>query len=369
MASRSENPMQTPHDLERLEPRQLMSTTPVVINGTNGNDTITVAFAQPPVLTQARAMTRAVRISGGIGGVFGALPTRTVITINGQQTVRDIDASQPVTINGLDGADKITVTGYHGVTIFGGRVDDPIQSTGDGADTIRGGDGPDFIDGGFFSDLIFGNGGNDTLHGGGREDTIFGGNGNDQIFGDASDDTLNGDGGNDTLVGGDNSGLLVGGPGSDVLRDGRIDYSSSTSRLTFTDNGFADDGPDNDNIGDLSEIRTGSGNDYINVEHSRVRCKIFGNAGSDVIVGSAFADEIDGGADDDIIIGLAGNDTINGNLGDDLLYGNEGDDNIFAREKTGHDTVFAGSGHNTVFVDGLDKVIHDANGHDDVNPY
>jgi Ca2+-binding RTX toxin-like protein len=358
--------MPTHNGFESLETRRLMSTTPIVINGTNGNDTITVAFESipAPVLTQARAITRAFRVTGSI---FGTPSPRTVITVNGQTSVVNIDPSQPVTINGLDGADRITVTGYHGVTIFGGRLNDPLVGTKDSTDTLSGGDGPDFIDGGFFSDQIKGNGGNDTLHGGGREDTVSGGSGNDQIFGDESNDTLNGDGGNDTLVGGDNSGLLVGGWGSDVLRDGRVDYSGSTARITLTDDGVANDGPagENDNIGNLNEIRTGSGNDYINVEHSQFNCDIFSGAGNDLIVGTTQDDEINSGSGDDCVIALAGKDTINGGIGDDLLYGNEGDDWIVASDKTGHDTIFAGTGNNTIICDGIDKIVP-GGGHDDV---
>ncbi len=150
----------------------------LTINGTNGDDTITLT-------------------SDG---------TNVIATLNGT-------ASQPfpvsgitsITVNGLAGNDNITIESSMpatlGVSVQGGPGDDTITG-GPGNDTLGGGAGNDSIAGGPGDDSIKGGQGDDTLAGGKGNDTLFGSLGNDILRGGLGDDSLNGGAGTNQMYGG-----------------------------------------------------------------------------------------------------------------------------------------------------------------------
>ena len=185
-----------------------------------------------------------------------------------------------IVVNGLDGADRITLTGvtrsYTGsLTIDGGAGNDSIFVAtsvkqgvqllgGDGNDTLSGGSGNDTIDGGAGQDDLRGNAGNDLIRGGDGNDTINGGSGDDTIGGGAGNDRINGGAGNDALAGGDGNDTIYGDSGNDTL---------------------------------LGE----AGNDYLQ-----------GGSGNDLVLGGEGDDTVDGGADADTVCGGSGKDIVRG---------------------------------------------------------
>jgi Ca2+-binding RTX toxin-like protein len=144
---------------------------PLTINGTTGNDVITITRSGSSYAVSVNRRARNYRISQAGGFI----------------------------VNGLDGNDTITLaTGVLSSSIFGGNGNDTLTG-GDGNDVIRGGAGDDRIDGGDANDSIYGEDGNDILLGGNGNDRISGGRGDDQIYGGAGNNQLNGDDGNDVF--------------------------------------------------------------------------------------------------------------------------------------------------------------------------
>jgi Ca2+-binding RTX toxin-like protein len=180
----------------------VLSGTTLTIDGTSGNDTITVR------------------------------QTATQLTVDGE-TIRDgskyVSSIVPsrvtrIVVRGAAGNDTISL---NGVTIpaqlFGGPGNDRIIS-GNAATTVYGDQG---------NDTIFGGSGNDWLVGGDGNDLIYGSGGNDWISGDNGDDKLYGEAGNDTINGGDGRDFLSGGVGNDVLDGHGFGYSRGDLERNF----------------------------------------------------------------------------------------------------------------------------------------
>jgi hypothetical protein len=94
-----------------------------------------------------------------------------------------------------------------GVSVQGGPGDDTIIG-GPGNDTLGGGAGNDSISGGPGDDSIKGGAGDDILAGGKGNDTLFGGLGNDTLRGALGDDSLNGGAGTNQLYGGQGNNIF-----------------------------------------------------------------------------------------------------------------------------------------------------------------
>ena len=114
----------------------------VVINGTNGNDTITVTN------------------NNGVVKVSGLA---TDVTISG------FEATDRLVINGLGGDDILNASGFTGMQL-----------------TLSGGDGDDVLIGGPGNDILHGDAGDDVLIGGGGQDVLDGGTGNNVIINSAT---------------------------------------------------------------------------------------------------------------------------------------------------------------------------------------
>ena len=190
---------------------------PLVINGTAGNDVISVA-----------------ELKGGV----------VQVTMNDVVLQYSLQSATDMQIFGWAGDDKIYLTGLvRRVLVDGGTGNDWIDARGvasskatlnlrggEGNDTIIGGAGHDSLDGGNGDDLLVGSVGNDTLLGGNGNDFLVGGSDNDVLDGGAGDDVLLGGSGNDSLKGGDGNDTLIGGGGTDVLNGG-----SGTNQLLYWD--------------------------------------------------------------------------------------------------------------------------------------
>jgi Ca2+-binding RTX toxin-like protein len=129
------------------------------------------------------------------------------------------------------------------------------------------------------------------------------------------------------------------------------------------------------------------GDDFINIEGSKLPCRVFGGGGKDTIItgsgndfvagdndrdatgawaettGAGDADYIDTGAGNDTLMGDAVGDVLRGGVGDDQIEGGAGRDNIDAG--AGNDAIFARDGKGGDMVnggDGFDLVLYDQPG-------
>jgi Ca2+-binding RTX toxin-like protein len=322
---------------ETLESRQLRdATSAFVINGTSGNDVITVNYDPPPVLIQVKAMTRF-----RFGGLKGTGTGRTEITKNGVMTVAYIPMNQRIVINGLDGNDTIKVLGAH-----------PVDMRGDkGDDTMTGGAG---------NDTVWGYWGQDVLRGGPGNDTLIGEEGNDNLQGDAGADLLSGGWGTDTA-----------------------DYASRTTPLSINVDGLPGDGNagESDNVGlDMEIIECGSGNDFVTAAGAlEWGTQIYGNLGNDTLEGSDGPDYIEGGKGSDALFGLGGKDIIAGHwcwasrhaapttddTGTNFIRGGAGSDSLYSGSRLGRDTVCGDEGDDFLFGDRND-ILDGGSGDDDI---
>ncbi|MFO0807245.1 MAG: calcium-binding protein [Gemmataceae bacterium] len=150
----------------------------LTINGTNGDDTITVSQTS----TQIKVTVATVTTN------FSAFSTRLVVVFgyNGSDSIDLSGLACPARVFGGWGQD----------TILGGRGHDLIYGEAED-DSIDGGPGNDLIIGGQGNDLLLGNFGNDEIFGDDANGAAFGGN--DTIAGGRGFDWLYGEGGNDSL--------------------------------------------------------------------------------------------------------------------------------------------------------------------------
>jgi len=133
----------------------------VIVNGTGGNDTVTVA-----------TMSGATWVTG-LAAKVGVFHAETQV--------------DEVTVNGLGGNDVLSGTGL--------AVTGPLV-------TLDGGDGDDTVTGSAGDDVLLGGNGNDRLVGLSGDDLIDAGAGDDSVAGGSGDDILNGGDGTDTIDGG-----------------------------------------------------------------------------------------------------------------------------------------------------------------------
>ncbi|HEX8913890.1 MAG TPA: hypothetical protein VF796_16190, partial [Humisphaera sp.] len=154
---------------ESLEPRQLLSITPVgpivnlnlLIQGTYGDDAIAL-------------------VQGGTA----AAPT-VVATVNGVATTYDFTKYLSLSVNGLAGNDAIDCSKLTTIGV-----------------TVRGGVGDDVIRGGGGNDTLYGGAGNGNAFDESGKDTVYGNGGNDRLFASTyAAATLDGGAGNDTIRG------------------------------------------------------------------------------------------------------------------------------------------------------------------------
>jgi Ca2+-binding RTX toxin-like protein len=238
---------------------------PYIINGTNGNDLITIIEWPLNVIS---------------------------INLNGTHQTVTLAAGRELQVYALDGHDLVNLVGLTRPTfVDGGNGHDLIQGLlvtntaaplwlkgGEGFDLLRGGAGRDHIDGGLGNDFLSGGSGNDLLYGREGMDILLGDAGDDSLQGGDGDDFLWGGAGNDTLLGQNGDDILMGGAGLDIL----------------------DGGLGNDVLDGGSETDT-----------------LIGGIGDDVLFGGTGNDNLQGGDGNDLLEGGGGLDTIHGGNGVD----------------------------------------------------
>ena len=359
----------------------------VIVNGTAGDDTVTVASSGSSVVVNglseqvtingAEAANDLLVINGGggadnivVGDLTGTGVTQVAIDLAGTPG-SGVGDGQPdtVTVNGTAGNDTVQVTGSGGsvsvaglpalVTISGSEAgsdqlvintlggDDVITAAGLPAATVQltidAGAGNDTITGGDGNDMLLGRAGNDTVIGGRGNDTAFLGNGNDTFVwnpGDGSD-VVEGQAGFDTLQ---FNGANINENINISANGGRVAFTRDVAGITMDLNGIerinfvALGGADTITVDDL----TGTGVTQVNIDLS-------GTVGSGQGDGAADTVIVNGTAGDDTVTvassgssvavnGLSEQVTINGaEAANDLLVinGGGGDDNIVVGDLTG----------------------------------
>jgi Ca2+-binding RTX toxin-like protein len=372
------------NDVETIEVEARGGTDTVTVNDLSGTDTTKVAIDLEGVSGSGVGDGQAdsVIVNGTNGGdTIGVVGSGNDLAVTGLPalvTVSNTDgALDKLTINALGGDDKIVATtlvaGIVALTVDGGAGDDTILGS-QGADILLGGDG---------NDSVFGDNGDDTAFLGAGDDVFQWdpGDGNDAVDGQDGNDTLlfnganvaenidivanggralflrnianvvmdlndveaidfNALGGADNIVVGDLSGTdvtkvaidlagvlggnagdkqvdsvtVTGTNGDDVVAiasvGGQIVVSGLQAQVIL----------DHAEAGDKLVINGLGGDDVINasgLEAGKVALQVNGGLGADIVIGSEGNDTVVGGDGDDTALLGAGNDTFVWNPGDD----------------------------------------------------
>ncbi len=289
---------------------------------------------------------------GGAGD--GATDTVIVNGTAGNNHITVTSSGASIVVNGLatqvivDGAEAANDT----VVVSGLAGNDTLDGSALAAGLLR----TLTLDGGAGNDTLIGSRGADMLIGGDGDDVITGGAGNDQLFGGA---------GNDRFVWnpGDGSDLVDGGDGTDTLT---FNGSDANETISIGPNGshvslFRDVG---NVLMDISAVENlvvnaGAGDDTI----------VAGNGlaplTSLTIDGGAGNDSITGGDGNDMLMGGDGNDTLVGGRGSDQLFGGAGDDTFVWNPGDGSDVIEGQAGTDTLQFNGsnaAEKIDISANG-------
>ncbi len=316
----------------------------IVLNGGDGNDTVSALTATDPLLN---------------------------LSLNGEAGDDSIvGGSGADSIDGGDGDDQLF--GAAGAnTLVGGIGNDQLFGGAD-SDSILGGVGNDLAFGDSGNDFFFGDAGEDSCDAGAGNDTVDGGDGDDLIFGQAGFDSITGGTGNDNVNAGDDDDTVVGLGGIDYIEGGNGNDSliggddpdgfDAGAGNDFVDGGFGNDfmygfagndtmlgqdGADGIDAGDGADsVDAGAGNDFM-----------YGLAGNDTLIGGDGNDGMDGGAGDDSMLGGLGNDLLFGNFGNDFQNGGAGNDSIDGN--AGNDTLDGDANDDLIFSSGggVDQII------------
>ncbi len=286
---------------------QLTGTT-LTVNGTSGDDVITVDEGQITVNEGAVTVISASTLKITINGVIYLFPASLVTAIN----LLASGGNDTTTVNSLIAGTKLTSTSGSGNdSVFV----NPLVST---AVTLIGGAGNSTLTGGA---------GNDTLIGGTGNNVLTGGGGADKFIlaarasgAPATQDTLtNSTATNTLLLNNFSNGLTFSlAVGSGIAQAIQAGYSLDIANNVF------------------KTLVLGAGNNNV-TGNSSVDTTIVGGAGNDTLTGGTGNDVLVGGAGNNTLIGLDGNDTLVGGVGNDSLSGG-----------AGNDVLVGGSGSNTL---------------------
>ena len=273
-----------------------------------------------------------------------------------------------------------TITGTNGNDTLRGTEEAEVISGRGGDDTLDGRGGADRLDGGPGNDTVTyrsapsavvvdlstgraedGFGSVDTLvsighvEGSSHADTLTGNDNVNHLRGRGGDDQLFGLGGDDVLEGGAGSDRLDGGPGSDMASYRNAGPEGVLVRLSFDNEGTADDGQGGqDTLVSIGNIEGSAGPDHLSGNGNKNHFlgldgddflsgfdgddRLEGGAGNDILIGDnaevGFGSDFPGqGPGNDILLGGAGDDYIEGSLGDDFIDGGPGNDTVSYSEE------------------------------------
>ncbi len=341
----------------------------IQFNALGGSDDITVGDLSG---TDVKQVNLDLSAQAGSGQGDGAADTVTANGTQGNDTITVASSGASVVVNGL--AAKVTIAGAEGandsLVINGQGGDDTINAAGLNAGqvklTINAGLGNDTITGSKGDDLINGGDGNDLAKMGAGNDTFAWnpGDDNDTVDGQAGVDTLLFNGASiaeimDISANGGHARLTrnVGNITMDLDNVETIDVQAKGGADTITVNDLSQtdvsevkiDLGGADNEADTIVLNATNGNDAIVVTNNNGvitvsglgadvtitgfeandRIVINGLGGDDVIEASGLSGMLltaNGDDGDDVLVGSPGNDTLLGGAGDDVLVGGGGQD-------------------------------------------
>jgi hypothetical protein len=188
----------------------------VVINGYSGRDMI---YAYPNV-------SRPIHANGGFdndslyGGAAaddlrGGHGIDYIVGNNGNDV---LDGGVAGFASFWDNTGRDSVFGMAGDdTLYANEVDECYLHAGDGNDSIYGYERAEKVIAGAGADYIYTAGGNDNISAGSENDIVYAGAGDDVVHGEAGNDWMSGDDGNDKMYAGAGDDVMAGGNGDDVL--------------------------------------------------------------------------------------------------------------------------------------------------------
>jgi Ca2+-binding RTX toxin-like protein len=314
----------------------------VTVNGTAGDDTVTVATSGTGVVVNGLAA----KVT--LSGTEGALDSLTVNGLGGNDTINAsaLNAGQvKLTINGGAGDDTIIGSKGDDLVIGGQGSDKALLGAGNDTFVWNPGDGSDTVDGQAGTDTLQFNGANID-----EKIDISANGGHASLTRDIANITMdldnvetidvNAKGGADTITVNDLTGTDVnkvnidlgqtGGGGDGAVDTIVINATKGDDTITVTNNNGVI------TVSGLPETVT------ISNFEANDRLVINGLGGNDVIAASGLSGmqlTANGGDGDDVLIGSFGNDTLTGGPGDDVLLGNGG-----------QDVLDGGSGSNVVIA-------------------
>lgn len=268
----------------------------------------------------------------------------TIVSVAGLE-IASYGSENADNISGLETGDLTPadlIYGYGGNDTITGQSGDDIVYAGIGNDYVLGGVGNDILFGEQGADSMYGGLGDDLIYGGDDNDILAGDDtfpsssmtGNDTIYGGTGDDTVSGGRGDDTLYGDEGNDSLNGNDGNDTLYGG-----------LGNDQLNGDVGTD---TASYADITVGG----VSVSLALTTLQNTLNAGSDTLlnienlVGTAFADTLLGNTAANVLSGGAGADTLKGQDGNDTLYGGAGVD--YLEGNNGNDLLYGGEGADTL---------------------
>lgn len=308
----------------------MSSTGGLSINGANGTDTVSYAFAQ------AGVTVRLGLLSGQITGqsqdtlfnIENVVGTQFADIIVGDSSNNTIEGG--LGKDNLDGGLGIDTVSYAGSTL-GVIVDLTLQ--GSTQDTQGGGldllDNFENIRGSNFDDIFTGDAGTNEIYGRDGDDTYVYGQ---TTTGPGNIDYFEGGAGSDTI----DLSLISGSIGVDL---GAESWGLMTGNAITTIRGTFDT-VENAVVGDASIVYGSSADNVISGDNASGNNQFYGYGGNDTLNGMNGADLLDGGEGDDVINGGSGVDTIYGGNGDDIIDGGSHGDIIDAG--AGNDWVSGG---------------------------
>ena len=343
----------------------------VIVNGTNGNDTIQVLGSGTTFAVAGLSATVLVTNSEG------ANDSLVVKALGGNDNV---NASTTAALGGIV---KLTIDGGAGDDALIGSRGDDVLFGGDGNDFIFGDDGNDRAEMGAGDDVFQWNpgDGNDTIEGQDGKDTMlfFGANIDEEItisanggrvsfFRDVATVTMDLNdveaidfralGGADKITVGDLSGTDM----ADIRLDlsgpnGGGDGAVDTVTVTGTNGDDAIQIADFDNA---TRVALGGLSAFVSItgtEGANDQLTVNALDGNDVVdAGSLSANAIgltlNGGRGEDILIGGDGNDLINGGDGNDTALMGAGDDTFVWNPGDDNDTLEGQDGSDTMLFNG-----------------
>src|SRR5262247_581866 len=360
----------------------------IQLNARGDVDTITVNDLTG---TDVKQVAIDLAATPGSGQGDGAADSVTVNGTAGDDRITVASSGASVVVNGL--AAKVTIAGAEGandsLTIDGLAGNDSINASalnpGQINLTINGGAGNDTITGSAGNDVVIGGTGNDVALLGAGDDTFIWnpGDASDKVEGQAGTDTLRFNGANidesiDISANGTRARLTrdIGTVTMDLNGVEHIEVNALGDADTITVNDLTGTGvnqvaidlgaqpgsPGGDGAVDTIVLNATNGNDAITIVNSNGvvtvsglpeavtisnfeandRIVINGLGGDDVITASGLTGMLftaNGGDGDDVLVGSPGNDILAGGNGDDVLIGGGG-----------QDVLDGGPGNNTVIA-------------------